>query len=299
MILVIGATGTVGSEVVRSLLARGASVRAMVRSPERARARVPASVELVRGDAGDRAALERALSGVSAAFYASPHEPDEEALAEHVVAACEAAGVRLVFLGVHADGASALSRFLRRAVFGALFPHYRPKLRISERVRTSRARPVVLVATNFFQNDELFRESILAGELVTPLGPKGVNRVDVRDIGDAAARALLDPDLPEGAYPVIGPASLSGETSAETWSRTLGRPVRYTGGDLARFEREARRLLDGKKLEDILASYRFLGGFHLPTDPREVAATTELLGRPPRSYEEYTRDARARWELTR
>lgn len=294
-LLVIGATGTVGSEVVRALVARGAPVRALVRSPERAATMLPSTVELVRGDARDPQSLARATERVENVFYASPHEPDEEALAASVVAACERAAARLVFLGVHADGANPVSRWMTRQMYGVMLPHYRPKLRIAERVRASRARAVVLVATNFFQNDELFREQILAGELVTPLGPKGINRVDVRDIGDLAARILLDPAHPPGAVPAIGPASLSGEACAAIWSRVTGREVRYTGGDFDHFEREVERVLDGKKRLDILASYRLLGRFHLPTDPRQLAVTTALLGRAPVTYEQYARASFARW----
>lgn len=292
-VLVIGATGTVGGQVVRALADRGVATRALVRSPERAARVLPPSVERVPGDVRDRASLERALAGVDAVFYASPHEPDEETLAASLIDATTTARARLVFLGVHADGASALTRWLGRMVFGAMMPHYRPKLRLAERIRSAGA--IILTATNFFQNDELFRESILGGELVTPLSARGVNRVDVRDIGDAAARALVDPSIAPGGHPVVGAESLSGEACAAIWSRTLGRPVRYTGGDPARFEREAKTVLEGKKLDDVLASYRVLGRMHVPTDAREVARTTALLGRAPRRYEDYARDAAARW----
>ncbi|MER6918508.1 NmrA family NAD(P)-binding protein, partial [Streptomyces spiralis] len=59
MILVTGATGTIGSDVVRQLAARGEKVRALTRDP--AKARVPAGVEVVRGDYHDPASLEAAL----------------------------------------------------------------------------------------------------------------------------------------------------------------------------------------------------------------------------------------------
>jgi nucleoside-diphosphate-sugar epimerase len=231
---------------------------------------------------------------VRSVLYVSPHERDEESLAENVIACAEGASARLVFVGVHADGSNAFVRWTRRMMFGALLPHYRPKLRLSERVRRSAARPVVLCATNFFQNDELFIESIASGSLVTPISPGGLNRVDVRDIGDAAARAMLDDTLPDGAYPVVGPRSLSGVECAEILSRAWGRTVRYVGEDFTHFEREAPRVVSGRKLDDIVASYRALGRISLPTDPREVAATERLLGRPPRTYEAYVRETYAR-----
>ncbi|MFB7510013.1 SDR family oxidoreductase, partial [Streptomyces broussonetiae] len=91
MILVTGATGTTGSEVVRQLAARGEKVRALTRDP--ARARVPAAVETVRGDYADPDSLAAAMAGVTAAYLVSPPGPG----AAHdtaLVAAARAAGVR-------------------------------------------------------------------------------------------------------------------------------------------------------------------------------------------------------------
>lgn len=290
-VLVVGATGMVGGATVRALLARGASVRALVRSrrphPELR------GVEITPGDLLERAAVERALDGVDAAFYVSPHEPEEELIAEHFVSACESAGVRLVFVGVHVDGATRLGRALRRGLFGRMLAQYSPKFRISERARTSRTQAIVLMPTNFYQNDELVRDELLRGRFIQPL-ERRVNRVDVRDIGEAAARACLDVSLPSGAYPVVGPESLDGRACAATWSAVLGREVRYED-DPSRFNAALARTLRGKKLEDFVASYQAIRGFALPTRTHELERTTALLGRPPNSYLSYVNDTAQRW----
>lgn len=64
MILVTGATGTIGSEVVRLLAARGEKTRALTRDP--ARARVPSGVEVVRGDFRAPGTVEAAMAGAEA-----------------------------------------------------------------------------------------------------------------------------------------------------------------------------------------------------------------------------------------
>jgi uncharacterized protein YbjT (DUF2867 family) len=190
---------------------------------------------------------------------------------------------------VHLDGATRLTRWLRRAMFGRVLPHYRPKFAIAERARQSAARAIVLVPTNFFQNDELFREEIRNGSFPQPF-ERPVNRVDVRDLGAAAARALLDPSLTSGAYPVIGPESVTGDSCAAAWADALGRDVRCEH-DPARVDAAIARALQGKKRDDFLATYAVLRRFALPTDPAQLAATTALLGRPPTRYAAYVRDA--------
>jgi uncharacterized protein YbjT (DUF2867 family) len=291
-VLVIGATGTVGAEAARAALAAGAQVRALVRSQASA-ARLDPGVDALRGDLRDAGAVARALQGVQAALYVSPHEPDEEQLAEQFIRACETARVRLVFVGVHIDAPTRLGRALRRLVYGRLLPHYRPKFEIAERARQSGADPVVLVPTNFFQNDELFREEIAAGSFPQPF-ERPVNRVDVRDLGAAAARAMLDRALPSGAYPVVGPNSLTGAQCAAAWSAALGRPVRCPSEQTA-VDAAIARSLTGKKREDFLATYAVLRRFALPTDPALLARTQALLGRAPRAYDDYVRELAARW----
>lgn len=281
-VLVVGATGTVGSATLGALRGAKAKVRALVRGARE----LPAHVTAVRGDLRDPASLDRALDGVHAALFVAPHEPDEEALAECFVRACERSGTRIVFVGVHVDGGNRVSRAIKRAVYGQVLSHYRPKFRLSERVRSSKANPIVLVPTNYFQNDEMFFDQIASGrysqQFVRP-----INRVDVRDLGEAAARALLDPSLSSRAYPVIGPASLTSEECAAIWSEALGIEVRAGGS----FEEVLARVVDGKKRGDFVATYAVLKKLALPTDPAQLAETTALVGHPPRSYRDYVRDA--------
>ena len=290
-LLVAGATGAIGREVVRALLEREARVRVLVRSPEKVEV-LPADVERATGSLEDRDAVARAMRGVHAAFFVSPHEDAEEQIAENFVSACEQQGVRLVFAGVHADGANRFARLFQRTIFGLMLPHYKPKLRIGERIRTSRTNPVVLIPGNYYQNDEICREQILAGSYPLPL--RFIPRVDTRDVGDAAARALLDPTVPSGGYALLGPESLSGEQTAANWSAALGQPVRYTP-DIEVTDRLLENFYGGRKALDFQKTYRLLGKVAAKTKPARVRQTRFLLGRPPRSHAEYTRDTAAAW----
>ncbi|MGY1828122.1 SDR family oxidoreductase [Blastococcus sp. SYSU DS0541] len=292
-VLVVGATGQVGREVVAALLARGATVRALLRDPEGAH--VPAGVERVRGDLRDPASLRAALRGAGAALYVSPHETDERALAAGFVAACQAERVRLVFVGVHVHARRRWQEALLRVVFGRILPHYRGKIALARDVARSPLRPIMLAPSNFMQNDEVFAEEIRAGRFVTPLSDKGVNRVDLRDVGEAAARALVDGDVAPGSYDVAGPRSVGGRESAAVWAEALGRPVVYLGDDDEVMVRTFARYLDGPRLADWTASFRVLRRISMPTSRRGLRTTRQLLGREPRSFDTYVHDTVAAW----
>lgn len=288
-ILVVGATGTVGQEVVRALLEQGVQVRVLVRSAGRA-AHLPAQVERALGTLTDPAAIAEALQGVHAAFYVSPHDPAEESMAAAFLSACEAAQVRLVFAGVHIDGRSRLHRAALFALYSLMMPHYRGKMRLAERIRNSPLQPVVLVPGNFFQNEDLFLPDIMAG--IYPLPLAGISRIDVRDIGDAAARALLDETVRGGAYALTTPASLSGEDAAQEWSAGLGRPVTYAP-DLARSAQVFEQVVGGQKATDFIRTYRLLARFRSPVAPAAAEQTVFLLGRAARTHAQYVRDTLA------
>jgi uncharacterized protein YbjT (DUF2867 family) len=204
-------------------LARGAVVRSLVRGPDRARL-LPPDVEPVIADLRDPASVGAALTGVTAALYVSPHDPAEERMADTFATACERLGVRLIFAGVYANGSNAVMRWCTRTLVGLVMPHYRGKLRIGHRMAQAKARPVVFGLTNYYQNDELIRAEIIEGRYGLPAHGRGVNRIDLRDVGEVVARAMADPAFPSGAYSLAGPESVSGVQAARIWGEALGQP---------------------------------------------------------------------------
>jgi uncharacterized protein YbjT (DUF2867 family) len=289
-VLVVGATGAVGGEVTAALLTAGAPVRVLVRDPDRV-ADLPAGVERAQGDLHDPESLNRALAGVRSAFYVSPHEADEVKLARNFVEACERAGVRLVVAGVHVHDRNPLRQVLFRLLFGLYLRHYKGKLELARAIERSNTRPVLLVPSNFMQNDDVFLDDIEAGEFCQPLA--GVNRVDLRDVAQAAAVALTDDEFPSGAYNLVGPETLSGKQCAEVWQRELGRPVRYVGDDERAWKPAFARHLRGRKLADWEASFGALSKLKVKTSAADLAETRRLLGRKPRRYDEYVHDRAA------
>ena len=283
-VLVIGADGTVARATLAALVRRGAHVRALVRRPRTEPDPMPA-VEWVIGDLREPGTLRGALTGVRTVLYVTPHADGEVALAEHVVDECRRAEARLVFVGVHVSGRTLSGRLLR-TVFRVLLPAYGPKLSIGALVETTSPEAVLLVPSNFYDNDLTFLPDILAGSFPTPL--RRVNRVAASDIGEIAATALTDPAFPAGTQGISGPVSLTGAESAAAWAAVLGRPVRYAGDDREAWEEAlCRRIPEGKKRRDWRSSFRALGWMSMGTSAREVAETAQLLGRAPLAYRDW------------
>ncbi|KRE42771.1 hypothetical protein ASG74_10365 [Knoellia sp. Soil729] len=274
-----------GREVVRSLNQRGVTPRVLVRDPSRLRP--TDQVEIHRGDLRDPASLREAMRGIDAVFHISPHEADEVELTRTVLDAVEREGARLVFSGIHIDASNRLARWAMRTVYGRLLPRYRGKISIGHLVEISNTRPVVLGVGNFMQCDEALLDVIRAGQFVLPTHREGLNRVDLRDLGDIVANVLLDPTIPAGAYPVVGPRSLTGAECARTWSQALGIPVTYVGDDDAAIDAALEAHLTGYRLEDWESSFRALRGFAVTAKKSEIDATTRLLGRPPTDFTEF------------
>ena len=133
-----------------------------------------------------------------------------------------------------------------------------------------------------------------------PIGDKGVSMVDIRDIGEAAARELLRREraparLPRETYELVGPDSLTGDQVAGIWSEVLGRPIRYGGNALEAMESRMKTMMPGWLAMDLrmmLARYQSDGAV---ATPQEVDRLQDLLGHAPRSYRDFARAAAAQW----
>ena len=120
-ILLTGATGYVGGRLLPLLVADGWRVRCLARLPEHLSPRVPAGVEVVRGDLLDAGSLSAAMQGMEAALYlvhsmgaTGDFEQQDRLAAEHFAAAASAAGVqRIIYLGGLGENEPDLSAHLR------------------------------------------------------------------------------------------------------------------------------------------------------------------------------------------
>jgi uncharacterized protein YbjT (DUF2867 family) len=218
MILITGATGNVGREIIKQLSVKGIASRAMVRSGKAAEklAGVP-GVSPVTGDFDDVASLEAALAGIETAFLLTNSSERAEAQQLAFVAAAKKMGVRHIvkFSQIHADAASPV-RFLR---YHAV---------VEQAIRDSGMAYTFLRANLFMQEFLSFRDPILqSGQFFAPIGDGKVSLVDVRDLAAVAVAALTEPGHDDKTYVLTGPEALSHAEIATKMSAALGRPVSF------------------------------------------------------------------------
>src|SRR5438067_5978420 len=233
-ILVTGATGNVGRQVVEQLVKRGADVRALVRDP--AKANFPASVNVLKGDLLDVDSLRSAFSGVSTLFLLNAVVAEEFTQALTALNLAREAGIeRIVYLSViHSD-------------LYVNVPHFAGKFSVERMLEQMGFNATILRPAYFINNDHSVKNVVLGhGVYPMPIGNRGIAMIDARDLGEIAAIELVRREqasepLPLERINVVGPDTLTGADVAAIWSEALGRTIHYGGDDSAAFEQNLRK----------------------------------------------------------
>lgn len=285
-ILVTGATGKIGSQVIQHLVSRGADVRALVRDPSKAS--FPAGVTVVQGDFLDIDSLRRAFDGVSTLFLLNAVVPDEFTQALIALNLARSAGIeRIVYLSViHPD-------------IYVNVPHFAGKFGVERMIEQMGMNATILRPAYFIQNDLMIKDAITGyGVYPMPVGDKGLAMIDVRDIAEIATLELLRREqaaqpLPLDQINLVGPETLTGAGIAAIWSDALAREIHYAGGDTEAFEQNLRQFMPPWMAYDMhMMGERFLTDGMLP-EAEDVERLTSLLGRPLRTYRNFVSEALA------
>ncbi len=284
-ILVIGGTGTVGSQVVRELLARKAVVQVLTRSEDKAKG-LPAGAEGVIGDLLDPKTLRSVFKGVDGVFMLIAVSTTETHEGLMAVNGMRMAGVkRIVYMSVHN---------LEQALH---LPHIGSKLPIEAAVKASGIPYTILRPNNFFQNDYWFKDAMLNyGIYPQPIGDLGISRVDVRDIAEAAAIAFTKPGHEGQTYNLVGPDAHTGKSTAEVWSRALSKTMSYGGNDLDAWEKQSLQFLPEWMVFDFRLMYKFFQEKGFKATPADIDRQTNLLGRAPRRFEDFALETARTWK---
>lgn len=277
MILVTGATGTVGSEVLTALLpSQAGRVRALTRNPDAA---FPHGVEKVVGDLG-RSDLAVVLDGVQAVFLLTDglHITDHD---RRLAAAAAAANVqRIVKLSALSVG------------HGSTDPITTWHRAGEDAIRDSALGWTFLRPTAFMSNALNWAQTVVTHSVVhAPFASGRTAVVDPADIGAVAAACLTEEGHDQQIYELTGPEPLTPPDQVNILSRVLGRAVSYAEADPADVLRQMTSY--GMPAELAHAVVELLRSSQEPFNSEPTPDIATVTGRPARSFAEWADTHRA------
>ncbi|NNG16148.1 MAG: SDR family oxidoreductase [Gemmatimonadales bacterium] len=278
MILVTGATGTIGGELTKLLAQQDIPFRAMVRNPEKARVLKTQHIETVVGDLQDPASLDRAFNGAGGIFLLSAADERQVKLQLNAVEALKRAGVGYVVkvsvIGAHGDAPIKLGRD-HAAIEQAL---------LDTGITSAFLRPHSFMQ-NLLGSIELIANK---GEFYGATGTVKLPLIDARDVAAAAAALLIKPCHESEGYVLTGPESISNEEVAEILGEVTGKSIRYV--DIPPEQLKSGMVAAGMP-EWLAADLQTLHEMWLKGVGTEVTdAIPSITGRPGRTFRDFAQD---------
>jgi uncharacterized protein YbjT (DUF2867 family) len=230
MILVVGATGSLGRQVVKKLLHKGESVRAMTRDRSKADDLKARGAHIILGDLTDPESLEFAVRGASAVVAAAHSMLGRGSNSSEAV---DDAGHRAL---IDAAKSAGVHHFVYTSAMGAAPDHpidfWRTKARVERYLEESGMKYTIIRPTSFMEIYawELIGKAVAAGKRVRMLGPgkNPRNFIAADDVASAVVLALRIPELRGQILEVGGPENLTGRDVVATFEKVSGRRAKVS-----------------------------------------------------------------------
>jgi NAD(P)H dehydrogenase (quinone) len=277
MILITGAGGKTGKAVIKALIARGAGVRAFVRSPShQAGLRALGVREVVIGEMDDGLALARAMNGAETVYHICPNvSPHEIAYGKAMIEAATRSGVvRVVYHSVLHPQIEAM-------------PHHWSKMRVEELLFSASLGVTILQPTAYMQNTLAeWNRMVGAGIFRVPYPIETrLSLVDLDDVAEAAALVLAGDGHIGATYELVGTAPMSQIEIADAFARALQRDIRAEAESIDAWRDRARRGgMDDHQRETLIKMFEAYARDGLRGNPNVLSW---LLGRQPTSVAEF------------
>jgi len=281
VILVVGAAGNLGRDVVHELASRGIPVRAMYREFADKEEAPPPGVTLVEGDFRKLETLVRALDGVDAAFLVSKEMPGVIEREGAFIEAARRAGTRRIVKLARLFAAPDASSILHRLQW-----------QIVEELRASGVPYTVVRPQAFMQNVLLDAPTIQATDVIySAMGPARLAYMDRRDVAAAVATVLLEDGHTGEDYAVSGPALLDYAEITAQLAKAIGRPLTCIDVPVeAALQGMLGMGLPGWFAEAYAGIIQFA-----KEGPPQVLTTKfqDIVGRPPTSFAQFASEQRS------
>lgn len=281
MILITGASGNVGKEVLKQIAQTGAQVRAAFQSASKATA-APSGVEIVAVDYNQPETLRAALKGVDRVFLVGPPTAQLPALERQATDVIAQTDVR---------------QLVKLSAMGgreAIFP--RQHAESEDYIRSSGVPYTFLRPNGFMQNMVNYNAPTINTQnaFYGTEGDGQISQIDVRDVAAVAVKALTEDGHVGKAYTLTGPQALTNTDAAQILSGQLGREIRYVNLPAAQL-REALLAAgvpewNADALLDLQRLYREGKAATVTGDVEQI------LGRKPISFAQFCGDYRYAFE---
>jgi uncharacterized protein YbjT (DUF2867 family) len=275
MILVTGATGNVGGDVLRGLLGLGLPVRAAVTDPTRTRKTLLANADVVRFDFTDPSTFGPALEGINRVFLMRPPIMGDPKAFQPFLEALKFINVeQVVFLS------------LLGAQNNPVVPHRKLEFAI-EKLEL----PHVFLRPSFFlQNLSTthLQDILERNDLFVPAGNGRASLIDARDIAAVAVRALSVPHIVNGGIDLTGANALTYSEVAAVFSEVLGRHITYSDPAPPKFGLEMQKR--GMKPEFVNVMILIYNTNRFGLAARVTHDVERILGRKPISLQDFVED---------
>jgi uncharacterized protein YbjT (DUF2867 family) len=280
VVVVTGANGRIGSEVVRLLSAQGESVRALVRDPAQA-VKLP-GVAWFQGDLGDPNTLHPIMARADSLFLIVPNTKGMLAFSHNALVAAEEEGVSYVVkvtsLGTSPHSSSSIDRW-----------HHEGE----SELRNSTMSWTVLRAHSFMQNFlDLAPEILRTGKLCSAAGAAQVPFIDCRDVALVGARVLTEPGYEGERFVLTGPAAIGYADVARMIGEVAGRPIQYVSETP---EQARARLTREGQGPDVIEDWLAIAEYQRAGGPAAIPtpAVHDITSHTPRSFPQFLADHRS------
>ncbi|SMF69580.1 Uncharacterized conserved protein YbjT, contains NAD(P)-binding and DUF2867 domains [Paenibacillus uliginis N3/975] len=279
MIVIIGATGTIGSALLKRLVDLGLPARAISREPEKLRVQLgekgQSIIEVTSADASDPESLRRAFTGASQLFLAMSNSLRQIELETSIIQIAAEAGIEHIVK-------------ISSPVFEESSPvavagwHNEIEKILSESGLTH----TVLRPYAFMQNLLRLAPTIATQDIFFgSMGDSPCNFIDCRDIADIAAEVMTNREVAGQIYTLTGSEIFSYPQIASKLSTLLNRPIRYINLDPQEL---LRNLIEHGSMPPWIANHVVeIQAMATVVPERTTNTVTCLLGREPRTLDAF------------
>ncbi|MCU0491281.1 MAG: SDR family oxidoreductase [Chloroflexaceae bacterium] len=284
MLLVTGALGNVGAEVVMALQRRGVAVRAADVNAAAIQQRFGPTVEAVPFDFAQPETFAPAFAGVERMFLMRPPAISDVK--------------RFIFPAIDAAQRAGVQQVVFLSLIGVEKNHIVPHYKVEQHI-LSVGMPYTFLRPSFFmQNLSTTHRAEIRdrNEIFVPAGRGATSFIDVRDIAAVGALAMAENGHANQAYALTGSEALTYSQVATQLSEVLGRTITYRKPGLLRFL--LRQRAQGTPLAFTLVMAGIYTTARLGLAGGVTAEVQRLLGRPPITFRQFAKDFQASWQPT-